>query len=221
MPLTDPHDITVEPLNDREEARHPATYLQVELTEDVRRDLEAWLQLHLTGIETAMQPILKRFQQEVDQLEGNMPGSDYPYAGAFRVNYPLTKKKVREIANRVKQAYLDSDPVWGIDLDDPNLFELAIKIEKALDTAIDHELDEEDDLSQTIFEATLHGCGVLAPGWLYHEERVRQLETWEGFDGKKLESLSDLLAFESKYPSWRDEPELVMLHSQLRHGQRE
>lgn len=220
MPLTDPKDVEVEPLDDREEAIHPATYLQVDLSEAERKDLEAWLFLHLTQIAADMAPILTRFQQEVDQLEGNMPGGDYPYAGAFRVNYPLTRKKVREVANRIKQAYLDSDPVWGIDLDDPHMFELAIKLEKALDTAIDHDLDEEDDLSLAIFEATAHGIGALIPTWLYHEERVRQLETWEGFDGQTVESLQDMIAFEAKYPNWRDEKELVTLHAQLRKGTR-
>ena len=218
--LTDPHDVVVEPVQDAEEARHPTTYLQVKIDEQPRRDLEAWLAMHLTQITTDMQPVLARLQQEDDQLAGNMPGADYPYAGAFRCNYPLTKKKVREIANRIKQAYLDSDPVWGIDLDDPALFQLAIKLEKALDTAIDHELDEEDDLALTLFQAALHGTGALVPTWLYHEERVRQLETYEGYDGRTVESLQDLIAFEDKYPNWRETPALVTLHADLARGQR-
>ena len=218
MPLSDPRDVTVDEIDDTDAARHPATYLQVDLNEKTRQDVEAWLTLHLTQITTQMQPILARLQQDVDQLEGRMPGSDYPYEGAFRVNYPLTKKKVREIANRIKQAYLESDPIWGIDTDDPALFQLAMALEKALDTAMDDELDEEDDLAQTIFESVLHGTGVLIPTWRYHEERVRRLETWTGYDGKNEQTLADLIAFEATYPNWRDEQDLVTLHRQIGTG---
>ena len=218
MALTDPKDIDVSEIDDSEESRHPVSYLAVDLTEQQRTDLSAWLHLHLTQIETLMQPILARFEQEDDQIEGRMPGADYPYAGAFRVNYPLTKRKVREIANRIKQAYLDADPIWGIDLDDPNLFQLAIKIEKALDTAIDHELDEEDDLSRACFDAAHHGTGAVMPTWAFHEERVRELESWKGWDQQNLESLEDILRFEQKYPNWQDEKELRKLHSLLNRG---
>lgn len=219
MPLPQARDITADEVEASPEATSPAAYLSVELTEEARKDLAAWLHLHLTQITTDMQPILKRFQQEDDQITGNMPGADYPYAGAFRINYPVTKRKVREIANRVKQAYLDSDPVWGINLDDPQLFELATKVEKALDAAMDHELDEEDDLAQAIFESAKHGVGVLVPGWLYHEERLRDLESWRGFDGTTLESLEDLAAFEQQYPQWREERALVEIHQLLARGQ--
>ena len=220
MPLTDPHAVTVEPPPEDTQQSHPRTYLKIEFDADTRRTLEAWLHLHLSQITTQMQPILSRIQQDLDQMAGHMPGGDYPYEGAFRVNYPLTKRKVREIANRVKQAYLDSDPVWGINLDDPALFELATQIEKALDTAIDHELDEEDDLSLWIVDAVRHGTGCLVPGWVFHEERVRQLRTYEGYDEQQLATLADLVQFEADYPNWRDEPDLVTLHTQLRQGRR-
>src|SRR3972149_6524635 len=134
------YTIRVTELDASEESRAPATSPAVERAEETRTLLESWLHRHLSQIDTEMQPILSRFQQEIDQVEGNMPGADYPYSGALRVNYPLTKRKVREIANRVKQAYLDADPLWGINLDDPNLFQLAIQVEKALDTAVDYEL---------------------------------------------------------------------------------
>src|SRR3990167_9421842 len=187
-------DIRVSPASDPDD-RTPANYLRVELDDATRRTFESWLHLHLTQIKTLMQPILARFQQEDDQIEGRMPGADYPYSGAFRVNYPLTKRKVREVANRIKQAYLDADPIWGIDLDDPHLFQLAIKLEKALDTAMDYELDEEDDLALACYDAARHGLGVVVPTWAYHEERVRRLESWQGWDGQRLESLQDIIRF--------------------------
>ena len=220
MPLSDARDVQTRPVPTDEADKAPSTYLAVTLDAKARADLEAWIDLHLSTIETQMQPVLARFQQEEDQLDGIMPGAGYPYEGAFRVNYPLTKKKVREVANRIKQAYLDSDPVWGIDLDDPALFQLAIKVEKALDTAVIHELNEEDDLSLCLFQSAKHGVGALIPNWLYHEERVRRLETWEPYDGKTLESLDGLLAFEATYPNWREEPALRKLHGQLRAGHR-
>jgi len=210
--------IRVTELDASEESRAPATYLAVELSEETRTLLESWLHLHLSQIDTEMQPILSRFQQEIDQVEGNMPGADYPYSGAFRVNYPLTKRKVREIANRVKQAYLDADPIWGIDLDDPNLFQLAIKLEKALDTAMDYELDEEDDLALACYEAARHGAGFIVPSWAYHEERVRTLEAWKGWDGERLETLQDIVKFETKYPAWRDHKGLREIHALLNRG---
>ena len=81
------------------------------------------------------------------------------------------------------------------------------------------EASEEDDLSRALFEAVLHGTGVLIPTWRYHEERVRRLESWTGFDGRREETLADLIAFEATYPNWRDEPALVTLHRQLAAGQ--
>ena len=229
MPVADPHDAIATPVDPDATPETPSAYLAVELSESDRTALEAWVHLHLTQITTEMQPILARFQQEVDQLEGNMPGANYPYSGAFRVNAPVTRRKVRDIANRIKQAYLESNPVWGIDLDDPRLFELATKLEKALDTALDHELDEEDDLSQALFEATAHGAGFLMPCWLYHEERVRRVQSWPGFDEDAAQfgrteddlraALQGLFDFERDYPNWREEPELRRLHGLLRRGQ--
>lgn len=204
---------------DSDESRSPVSYLAVKLDDQTRTTLEAWLHLHLAQINTEMQPILARFQQEDDQVEGNMPGADYPYAGAFRVNYPLTKRKVREIANRIKQAYLDADPIWGIDLDDPNLFQLAIRLEKTLDTAMDYELDEEDDLALACYEAAKHGLGVIVPTWAYHEERMRTLESWQGWDGLRLDTLRDIIRFEEKYPNWREQKGLRDIHARLNRGQ--
>lgn len=214
-----PTDIRVAKVDESDESRTPSNYLKVALDAATRTTLEAWLHLHLVQIEQQMQPVLARFQQDDDQVEGNMPGADYPSEGSFRVNYPLTKRKVREVANRIKQAYFDADPMWGIDLDDPNLFQLAIQVEKALDTATDHELDEEDDLAQAIFDAVKHGVGALIPTWRYHEERVRELESWTGFDGLSLESLQDLFAFEEKYPAWREHDGLREIHALLSKGQ--
>ena len=218
MPRPDLTDLRVRPAPS-EEARTPATYLAITLPIETRHTLEAWLHLHLAQITTAMQPILTRFQQETDQVEGNMPGGNYPYEGAFRVNYPLTKRKVREIANRIKQAYLDADPTWGVNLDDPYLFQLAIQIEKMLDAAMDYELDEEDDLALACHEAAKHGSGFVVPTWLYHEERIRVLEFWRGWDGQHLETLKGITDFETTYPQWRETRGLRDVHARLNRGE--
>lgn len=225
--LPDAHDVTVDSMDERPEATAPTTYLKVDLTEDASHDLAAWLHLHLVAIQAEMQPILKRFQQEQDQVDGNMPGADYPYSGAFRINYPVTRRKVREICNRIKQAYLDSDPIWGINLDDPALFELATKVEKSLDTAMEHQLDEDDDLMLALWDATKHGTGVLIPNWLYQEERVRDLEAFAGVQQDAFlrgeielpQAMQGLLDFESQYPNWQEEKDLRALRTQLLRGQ--
>ena len=196
----------------------PAGYLQVELSEDERTRLEGWIKSHLSQIETAMQDVLSRFEQEVDQLEGRMPGGDYPYPGAFRLNVPITKKKVREVANRLKQAYLDSDPIWAIA--SPTLpAKLTQEIERAMDHQVDNHLDLVDDVAQALFEAVLHGVGAVEAGWNYWEDIRRDLETYHGFDGVDPKSLMDLIRFEATHPNWRTEPEELKLHTQIAKGE--
>ena len=207
------------PLDPEEDAAEPQGYGAVELSEEARTACEAWIKNHLESLETALAEIHGRFEEERNQLEGHMPGGDYPYPGAFRVNVPLTKKKVREIANRMKQAYLDADPIWAIV--SPTLgLDLAAQIEKALDHQVDNELEAADDLSQTTFEAVLHGAGVLEPGWLYGEDVVHDVAAYEGFDGLTAQSLVDLTRFEEDYPDWQDNTIARRLHAKLRNGQR-
>ena len=213
-------ELEAEPIKDRAEELTPSRYLNVTLTEEVRAELETWLHDHLIQIESEMAGVLARWERERNQLLGQMPGADHPYAGAFRVNYPITRRKVREVSNRRKQAYLDSDPIWavGTDPERPDLLAEAQDVEAGLDTAVDHELEAEDDLSQAEFESTLHGTGLLEPGWEYLEDVRRDVEFYAGFDGKTLQSLADLARFEQAYPNWHTEPVARKLHAQLARG---
>lgn len=213
-------DLHAEPIEDRQEELTPSAYLSVEITQEERDALETWLFDHLTQIEAQMAPVLQRLQRERNQFDGKMPGADHPYPGAFRVNYPVTRRKTREISNRLKQAYLDSDPIWAIDSDPdrPDLLELAQDTERGMDNVVDHELEAEDDLAQAVFEAALHGTGLLEPGWEYLEDERRDVEFYRGFDGLTPESLSDLLRFEQTYPNWREDKEALALHTKLAKG---
>lgn len=207
------------PLADQpEDALQPQGYLRVSLDAEHRPKLEAWLRLHLEQMEAALADVHARFEEERNQLEGNMPGGDYPYPGAFRLNVPVTKKKVREIANRMKQAYLDSDPIWAVT--SPTLpTEITQGVERGLDHQMDHALEAADDLSQSLFEAVLHGVGALEPAWAYQEDVRRDVERLTGWNGMDLESLKDLATFEQTYPDWRDSKPAKELHSKLAKGQ--
>src|SRR3990167_7447722 len=209
--------LSAEPLDETPEGKTPAGYLSVTLSDQQRGDLEAWLNNHLEQIEAALADVHGLFEEEVNQFEGLMPGGDYPYPGAFRVNVPLTKKKVREISNRLKQAYLDSDPIWAIvspliDLDTTQ------KVEKYLDNQVDNVLEAADDLSQAIFESVLHGVGAIEPGWVYLEDTMRDIFVGRGFDGLSLESLADLAKFEQEYPDWKDNKHTRDIHNRLARG---
>src|SRR3990167_4871795 len=80
----------------------PNTYLKVTLDPDDRTTLETWVFDHWQQIESQMSDVQARFMRERNQFDGKMPGADYTYVGAFRCNYPVTKKKVREVSNRLK-----------------------------------------------------------------------------------------------------------------------
>lgn len=208
--------LTAEPV-DTDTDQRPQGYLPVDLSDAERAKLEAWIKNHLSQIETALSEVHGRFAEEVNQFEGLMPGGDYPYPGAFRINVPLTKKKVREIANRLKQAYLDSDPIWAVV--SPALgLDVTQKVEKALDHQVDNVLEAADDLSQALFEAVLHGVGAVEPGWVYLEDTVRDVFVGRGFDGKTMESLADLARFEQEYPDWKDNAQTRDLHGRLARG---
>lgn len=197
-------------------------YMHVKLSEEKRLEFESWLSTHLTAIETAMAPVFSRLQEEENQYEGNMPGSDYPYTGAFRLNYPLTKRKVRDIVNRLKQAYLDSDPIWAVTVPDnfpENLREMVEKLEKALDVVVDHHLEALDDFAQALFDCGLHGTGAVVPDWEYKEAYRRDIEKYKGFDNTTSESLQDLFKFEDKYPDWKESEDASRIHSKLVDGQ--
>lgn len=211
-------DLEAEPIQPGSEELSPAGYLEVSLKDEERQALENWLEDHLSQITEQMSQVLVRFETERNQYEGKMPGADYPYVGAFRVNYPLTKKKAREVANRLKQAYLDSDPIWAVSTDNEQLTQYAEAVERGLDSAVRNQLDEEDDIAQAVFEATLHGAGFLVPGWLYTEGVKRDVETYRGFDGVRPETLLDLIKFEQRYPYWKDEPQARKLHAKIAAG---
>lgn len=213
-------DVSTEPAPTDPEAVAPASYLVVHLADPERSTFESWLDRHLEQITEEMAEVLARFEQDRNQLEGIMPGADYPYPGAFRVNVPVTKKKIREIANRVKQAYLDSDPIWAVTSPpgQPEQHLLAQEVERGLDHQMDQELDSIDDLSQALFESVLHGTGFLEACWDYQEDVVRDLATYTPFDGVTLDSLNDLFRFEADYPNWTEEPELRRLHTRLATG---
>src|SRR3990167_3949047 len=181
--MPDAELLTAEQIDPKDtDVRTPQGYLTVDLTDADRAKLEAWLKNHLEQIEAALADVHGRFEEEVNQFEGLMPGGDYPYPGAFRVNVPLTKKKVREVANRLKQAYLDSDPIWAIGgANVPQ--EITQQLERSLDDLVDHKLNALDDLSQALFEATLHGAGFLEPGWCYLEGQRRDVIAYAPFDG--------------------------------------
>lgn len=196
----------------------PESYLSVNLEYDERLKLEKWIDGHIEQIKQDMGDILQRFEQERNQLEGVMPGADYPYPGSFRINMPVTKKKWREICNRIKQAYLDSDPVWAINTADKSLLNKAIKVEQSLDFLFDNEMDAVDDVSQALFEATGHGTGLLVPGWSYEEEVVRDVVNYKGFDGVSKESLVEVFRFEKDFPNWKDEPDARKMHSAIVQG---
>jgi len=209
--------LSAEPLDETPEEKTPAGYLSVTLSDQQRGDLEAWLKNHLEQIEAALADVHGRFEEEVNQFEGLMPGGDYPYPGAFRVNVPLTKKKVREIANRLKQAYLDSDPIWAIV--SPTLdMDTVSAVERGMDHQVDNELEITDDVSQAIFESVLHGVGALDPCWAYHEDIRRDVVSYAAFDGVSAASLADLFRFEQDYPAWRENDQTRKIHSQLAHG---
>ena len=207
---------TVDPQDDS--VTSPQSYLAVRLDDPERSKFEAWVKNHLQQIEQAMSEVQARFEEEVNQFEGLMPGGDYPYPGAFRVNVPVTKKKVREVANRLKQAYLDSDPIWAVDSAELPA-ELVAAIERGLDHQVDHELSLEDDMAQAIFDAVWHGVGALEPCWAYSEDIVRDLEVYRGYDGQTFESLADLVKFEERYPDWKDNKIALGLHSKLARGE--
>ena len=213
-------DLLVKSIEDRSDDVSYSGYQRITLDEKQRVALESWLDMHVTQIAQEMAPVLSRFRQEDNQLDGEMPGGDHPYPGAFRVNYPVTKRKVRELANRIKQAYLDAGTLWAVMGDTTELYDLAVKVEKALDWAADHELDEEDDLAKAVFSSTHHGIGVLVPCWNYQEGQVRDVETYEPFDGQTIESLRDILRFEQNYPNWKEEPAARKLHGKLTRGER-
>lgn len=216
--LDERHDLETESIELGSDSLSPSGYMEVSLKEEERKALENWIEEHLQAINDAMADTLKRFETERNQLEGKMPGADYPYVGAFRVNYPITKKKTREIANRLKQAYLDSDPIWAVSSDKPELKDYSEAVERGLDSSVRNELDEEDDVAQAVFEATLHGSGFLVPGWLFTEGVRRDVEHYQAFDGVTAESLAGLMRFEQNYPNWKDEPETRRLHSQIARG---
>lgn len=220
MALSDRKDVSSEPIDPLQDQPTPAGYLAVTLSNEQRAKLEGWVKGHLDQIEKAMADPLSRFERERNQLEGNMPGGDYPYPGAFRVDSGVTKRKVRELANRVKQAFLDSNPIWAVDAgeDEPELTRYAESAEKAIDRAVRNALDAEDDLAQCFFEAVLHGTGFLVPGWAYHEEELRTVETYEGFDGIDPTTLLDLQKFEERYPQWKTDKEARKLHNQIANG---
>lgn len=209
--------LSVKPLDNREEELSPAGYLGVRLTPDDRKKLEAWVYLHLQQIESEMAETLRRFEDEDNQLEGRMPGADHPYAGAFRVNHPITKKKVREVANRIKQAYLDSDPIWAVGSGNVTQ-EIVQQLERALDDLVDHKLNALDDLSQALFSSTHHGTGFLEPGWCYLEGQRRDVIAYQPFDGLTIQSLEGVFQFERDFPNWKEEKEARKLHSLLSHG---
>jgi hypothetical protein len=219
MPLSDRHDLTANSIEPGSEELSPSGYLEVELTLEERKAFENWIEDHYRAISDQMADTLARFEQERNQHEGKMPGADYPYAGAFRVNYPITKKKAREVANRLKQAYLDSDPIWAIGTDKLELKEYSEKAEKAIDAAVRNELDEEDDLAQVVFDGTLHGSGFIVPSWLYTEEVRRDVETYKGFDGVNPQTLEPLFDFEKRYPNWKDEKKARELHGKIARGE--
>lgn len=218
MPLSERHDLETKPIEPGTDATSPTGYLVVTLGIEERTAFENWLQDHKDAIEKQMADVLTRFETERNQYEGKMPGGDYPYPGAFRVNYPITKKKAREIANRLKQAYLDSDPIWAVGTDKMELREYAEAVEKGLDSTVRNELDEEDDVAQAIFESTLHGSGFLVPSWLYTEEVRRNVESYAGWDGVRPDSIIDLMKFEKNYPNWREDKEAKKLHNQIANG---
>ena len=209
--------LSVEPFDPKESEEQPQGYLAVKLSDEDRPKLEAWTKSHLEQIETALQETHGRFEEEINQLEGHMPGGDYPYPGAFRVNVPVTKKKVREIANRLKQAYLDSDPIWAVTSDQADA-ELVAAVERGLDRQVDHDLDLIDDLSQALFESVLHGVGAIEPCWAYFEDVRRDVEIYRGFDGIDPQSLADLLRFEQRYPDWQDNKLARSLHAKIAKG---
>src|SRR3990167_9097635 len=216
--MPDAELLTAEQIDPKDtDVRTPQGYLTVDLTDADRAKLEPWVKNHLEQIETALADVHCRFEEERNQFEGLMPGGDYPYPGAFRVNVPLTKKKVREIANRLKQAYLDSDPIWAV-VSHTLPTALTAQIEKALDHQVDNELNLADDLSQCVFESVLHGAGVGAPGWAYREDVRRDVAVYRGFDGLTVQSLADLARFEVDYPNWREDDGLRDLHQQLAKG---
>lgn len=216
--MPDREVLDAERIDPKDDASHsPSGYLHVTLTQEQREQLEPWLMRHFEQITEAMQPVLSRFDEEVNQFEGLMPGGDYPYPGFFRINVPITKKKVREIANRLKQAYLDSDPIWAITSEELTTA-LAQSVEKGLDAQVDHHLDLVDDVAQALFESVLHGVGCLEPGWAYHEDVRRDVAVYQGFDGVNAETLADLARFELDFPNWRDDPESRKLHTKLANG---
>lgn len=196
-------------------------YMYVKVQSEKLQEFESWISTHLHAIETAMGPVFSRLQEEENQYEGNMPGADYPYSGAFRLNYPLTKRKVRDIVNRLKQAYLDSDPIWAVTV--PENFEVALrplvdKLEKALDTVVDHHLEALDDFAQALFDSGLHGTGAVVPDWDYKRAYRRDIESYRGFDNTTQASLEDLLKFEEKYSDWKDSEDASRIHSKLLSG---
>lgn len=215
--------VSSEPIEKGEDSFSQTGYLVVEIKDDVREKFEKWIDSHVTAITQAMGPTLSRFEEEKNQHEGKIQAGDYPSPGAFRVAYPLTKKKARETSNRLKQAYLDADPVWAVtysgDMQGEEGAKLADRIERGLDTSVDSHLECLDDFAHGIFNSTLHGIGALVPNWKYQEATRKDLEKWRGFDGLTEASMADLIAFEDKYKDWNRHPDLKSIHVRLEKGE--
>lgn len=214
-------EVDAQDLPDDEQATHPVGYLTVEPSDADRHLLETWVWQHLDQIEKEMADVTARLENERRQYEGTMPAADYPYPGAFRINYPVTKKKSRELSNRAKQAFLDSDPIWAVDVGghDEQLSKYAQRLEKSMDDLVRDQLEVVTSLSQALFESSLHGTGCLVPDWRYQEDVRRDVETYKGFDGIDPNSLRDLMEFEKNYPEWKDDKALRSIHVQLAKGE--
>lgn len=214
--------VSAERVDEDKDEITPTGYLNIKVEEGKLQEFETWVGGHLDLIKDTLRDTLARFEEENNQIEGNMPGADYPYSGAFRVDYPLTKKKCREIANRMKQAYLDSDPIWAATLsgDEKNEMEVALadQIERAMDNAVDNNLEALDDLSRAIFNAVTHGIGAIVPSWEYQEAGRKDFETVKGYDGTTEESLNGILDFEDRYPGWKQNKQLLAIHRGLLAG---
>lgn len=220
MPLTARQNVEVFDLPEQEDLE-PSGYLRIsssELSDEKKRDLEDYVCGHLQQIEEQMGDVLERFESERNRFDGTFTAPDFPYRGAFRANYPVTKRKSREVCNKIKAAFIDSKPRWSISSDRLKTTNVQ-DIEDYIESKWDYEIHSENDFAQCAFQATLHGTGILVPDWVYIEESQRDVESFSGFDGETFQSLKGMAEFEKLYPDWKEEDSLRKIHRKLENGE--
>lgn len=148
-----------------EAKKKPLLPPEVEMSEETRERLIAYLdsELHLASAER--QPQMEKFARLQEKYRAPFPDTpkDWPIPNASQITVPIIKTAVNTVQARLYQTVMAAEPLASVRTEDPELQPVVFDYERFLELYSLERMDMPEVIDRWVNEVVLLGTGILEP----------------------------------------------------------